>query len=76
MFEDWQYRQVARLESELTSLRSDIWDLEADVRRRFWEQDRAHWERGNRQLRFVGWLIVALAWITPGAVIAITVLKG
>lgn len=67
---------MARLEGELTSLRSDIWDLQTDVRRRFWEQDLARWERGDRQLRFVIWLIVGLAWITSGAVIVAAALKG
>lgn len=64
---------MARLEGELTSLRSNMWDLETDVRRQFWEQD---WEPGNRQLQFVSWLIVVLAWVAPGAVIAVAVLEG
>lgn len=52
-----------------------MWGLEADVHRRFWEQNQERWERGNRQLRFVGYLIVGLVWIAYGAVVAAAILE-
>jgi len=43
--------------------------FEADVRQRFWERE-------QRKLELVSWLMMALMWIMVGAVIAIAAIKG
>lgn len=53
-----------------------MWDLEADVWRRFWKQDQERWERNHRQLQFVSWLIVVMAWMAAGAVVVAAALGG
>ena len=58
-----------RLERDLTKLKGDMWALEADVRRRFWERD-------QRLLQFVTWLLVGLLWLMAGFSIATAVIKG
>lgn len=69
MLDDWRDERVARLERDLRKLRDDMWGLEEDVRRRFWERD-------QRQLRLVGWLLMGLIWAMSGAVIAVALVKA
>jgi hypothetical protein len=69
MLDDWRDRRMERLEGDLTALRGDMWALEADVRRRFWERD-------QRRLQLISWLVIGLMWIAVGVTIATAAIKG
>jgi hypothetical protein len=69
MLDDWRDRRMERLEGDLTALRGDMWALEADVRRRFWERD-------QRRLQLISWLVIGLMWIAVGVMIATAAIKG
>lgn len=55
MERDWQDERISRLERDLHA-------LQADVRRRFWERD-------ERALRFLGWVVVGLSYVALGIVL-------
>jgi hypothetical protein len=69
MLDDWRDRRMERLEGDLTALRGDMWALEADVRRRFWERD-------QRRLQLISWLVIGLMWIAVGVTIATAAITG
>lgn len=69
MLGDWRDQHLARLERDLTTLRGDIWALENDVRRRFWERD-------QRRLQVLSWMVMGLAWIAAGSLVAAALIKG
>ncbi len=60
---------MARLERDLTTIQGNLWALEEDVRRRFWERD-------ERRLQVSIWMAMALLWIAVGALIATVLVKG
>jgi hypothetical protein len=76
MLDEWRDNRTTRLERELTSLRSDMWDLDAQVRERFWERDQRDRERKERRLDFMMWVLVGLMWATAGATIAVVAVKA
>jgi hypothetical protein len=69
MLDDWRDRQLTRLECDMTTLKSEMWALEADVRRRFWERD-------QRRLQILSWIVMGLPWIAVGVLIAAAAIKG
>jgi len=69
MLDDWRDQQIVRLERDLTELRGDMWALEADVRRRFWERD-------QRRLQLMSCLLIGLMWVAVGVTIATAAVKG
>lgn len=76
MLDEWRDSRTTRLERELTSLRSDTWDLNAQVRERFWERDQRDRERTERRLEFMTWVLVGLMWAIAGATIAVVAVKA
>lgn len=69
MLDDWRDRQLSRLESDIATLKSEMWALEADVRRRFWERD-------QRRLQVLSWMVMGLPWIAVGVLIVAALLKA
>lgn len=53
----------------MTTLKGEMWALEADVRKRFWERD-------QRRLQVLSWMVMGLPWVSVGVLIAAVAIKG